>query len=128
MKTIIVFGATSAISQAYLNRVAKRCEQLVLVARDSERLEQIASHVGTISGAKVRSIACDLADTDQHAKVIDEVFSGVEQVECALISYGVLTDQGRCNTDVDYLLEQFNLNGTSTISLSARIGLSLIHI
>ena len=125
MKTIIVFGATSAISQAYLNRVAKRCEQIILLARDGARLEQVAAHVGTVSEANVRSIACDLADTSQHKKVIDDVFNGVDQVECALISYGVLTDQARCNTDVDYLLEQFNLNGTSTISLSARIGREL---
>ena len=123
MKTIIVFGATSAISQAYINRVVKDCEQIILLARDSERLAQIASHAGVISQANVRSIVCDLADTSQHAKVIDEVFNGVEQVGCALVSYGVLMDQERCNTDVDYLLEQFNLNGTSTISL-----LSLIHI
>ena len=125
MKTIIVFGATSAISQAYINRVAKGCEQIILLARDSEQLAQIASHTEVISQANVRSIVCDLADTNQHAKVIDEVFNGVEQVGCALISYGVLTDQERCNTDVDYLLEQFNLNGTSTISLSARIGREL---
>jgi short-subunit dehydrogenase len=42
-----------------------------------------------------------------------------------LIAYGVLTDQERCNTDTAYMLEQFNLNGTSTISLASLIGREL---
>jgi len=125
MKTLIVFGATSAISQAYLNRVAKRCEQIVLLARNEQQLQQVTSHVEALSAATVRSIACDLADVSEHEQVIKDVFSGADDVECVLISYGVLTDQERCNTDVAYLLEQFNLNGTSTISLSAHVGREL---
>lgn len=125
MKTIIVFGATSAISQAYLNRVAKSCEQIVLLARDDQRLQQVVSHIEAISEAKVRGITCDLADVSQHEKVIQDAFKSVDDVECVLVSYGVLTDQERCNTDVDYLLEQFNLNGTSTISLAAHAGRKL---
>ena len=125
MKTTIVFGATSAISQSYLNLVAKRCEQLILLARDDERLQYIATHVGAISEAKVRTVACDLADTGSHADLISKVFKDVGEVECALISYGVLTDQDRCHEDVEYLIQQFNLNGTSTISLAAHVGREL---
>ena len=125
MKTTIVFGATSAISQSYLNLVATRCEQLVLLARDEEKLQQIASHVSAVSDARVRTVACDLADISRHADVINDVFRDVDEVDCALISYGVLTDQERCHEDVDYLLQQFNLNGTSTISLAAHVGREL---
>jgi len=125
MKTLMIFGATSAISQAYLNRVVKRYEQIVLVARDNDRLQQIASHIGVISKAKVIALASDLADTSQHQKLVDDAFKRIESVECALVSYGVLTDQERCNTDVNYLLEQINLNGTSTISLASLIGREL---
>lgn len=125
MKTLMVFGATSAISQAYLNRVASRYEQIILLARDNDKLQQIASHIGVISDAKVIATTADLADTSQHQVLIDDLFKGIDSVDCALIAYGVLTDQERCNSDIDYLLEQFNLNGTSTISLASLIGREL---
>lgn len=118
MKKLVVFGATSAISQAYVNRVAKRYDTIVLVARNTEFLDQIASHVGVISEAQVIAVPGDLANIHSHKKLIEETCAGVT---CALISYGQLTDQERCVEDTEYAMSQFNLNGTSTISLSAEI-------
>ena len=125
MKTIMVFGATSAIAQAYVSRVAPRCERVVLLARDAKKLDQVSSHIEAISEATVVTHAVDLAETDKHEQLISQVFDGIDSVECVLIAYGVLTDQERCNTDTAYMLEQFNLNGTSTISLASLIGREL---
>lgn len=125
MKTIMVFGATSAIAQAYVNRVATRCERIVLLARDAEKLQQVSSHVESISKADVVTHAADLADTSGHERLVSQVFDGIDDVDCVLIAYGVLTDQERCNNDIEYLLKQFNLNGTSTISLASLIGREL---
>ena len=119
MKKLVVFGATSAISQAFLNRVAKKYSTVVLIARDSIQLEEIAAHVRIISGAKVEVIVSDLARIDTHANLVEQ--SCNNGVICALISYGQLTDQERCKTDPRYAMEQFALNGTSTISLSAAV-------
>lgn len=118
MKKLVVFGATSAISQAYINRVAKRYESIVLIARNTVLLDQIASHVRVISEAAVVVVSGDLADIRSHKKMVKETCDGVT---CALISYGQLTDQERCVEDTEYAMSQFILNGTSTISLSAEI-------
>jgi len=53
MKNLLVLGATSGIAQAYINRVAERFENIVLVARDSAKLAQLSSHVATVSKATV---------------------------------------------------------------------------
>lgn len=119
MKKLVVFGATSAISQAYLNRVAKDFEEIVLVARNAKQLEDIASHVKIISNASVSSVVSDLSDISSHITLIDQVSGG--GISCALVSYGQLTDQNRSVSDAAYGMAQFNLNGTSTISLSAGI-------
>lgn len=118
MKKLVVFGATSAISQAYVNRVASRFDEIVLIARDAGFLDQIAAHIQVISAASVRVVCSDLADIDSHENLIQET---CESVTCALVSYGQLTDQELCKTDTGYAMAQFNLNGGSTISLSARI-------
>lgn len=119
MKKLIVFGATSAIAQAYVNRVSKNFESIVLVARNAEQLENIGAHVKTVSGASVSTVVCDLSEVSAHAKLFNEGY--VSGATCALISYGQLTDQDRSVAEPDYGMAQFNLNGTSTIALSAAV-------
>lgn len=121
MKNLLVLGATSGIAQAYVNRVASQCESIVLVARSEEKLNLIAAHVSTISGAKVSTQIADLADMANHEQLISSIAGKVGSIDCALIAYGQLTDQERCSTDLDYAMEQFNLNGTSTVSLSMQV-------
>ena len=121
MKNLLILGATSGISQAYINRVADRFEKIVLIARDAQKLAQLSSHVSTVSNVSVSTIESDLSDSSKHEELISTVVSQVGSIDCALISYGQLTDQNRCVDDVNYAMEQFNLNGASTISLSLHL-------
>ena len=121
MKSLLILGATSGIARAYVDLVASRFEKIVLVARNSEKLSELASHVSTISAADVDTITADLADSISHAELVETVIAKSGSIDCALISYGVLTDQNRCAEDVDYAMQQFHLNGTSTLALSSRI-------
>ena len=121
MKNLLILGATSGISRAYIDLVCARFEKVVLVARSGEKLSQLASHVSAISNAKVETVVADLADSDKHADLVSEVVARVGSIDLALISYGVLTDQSRCAEDASYAMTQFNLNGTSTISLSLHL-------
>ena len=121
MKNLLVLGASSAISQAYINRVADRCEKIVLVARDATKLRDVALHVGTISEAVVTSIEADLADVSKHEELVSAIAGTLGTIDCVLISYGQLTDQKRCLDEPQYALDQFNLNGTSTVSLCVHL-------
>ena len=120
MKNLLVLGATSGISRAYIDLVASRFEKIVLVARSGDKLTQLAAHISASSGAQTEAIIADLADSEKHSALLSEVLAKAGSVDCVLISYGVLTDQSRCAEDVSYAMEQFNLNGSSTISLSLR--------
>ena len=124
-KKLVVFGATSAISQAYTHLVAGRFEVITLVARNSELLEQVAQHTRVISNAEVGTRVADLADISTHVDLVREVCGS--DTHSVLISYGDLTNQERCVEDRDYALTQFYLNGLSTISLAELAARSLIR-
>jgi short-subunit dehydrogenase len=124
MSSLVVLGATSAISQAYLNRVSSRYESITLVARNREHLQQVSDHVSTIATGTVDSVVADLADIAAHPSLITGLKSPMDTV---LICYGELSDQARCVADPAYAEQQFRLNGTSAISLAARVAASMVE-
>ncbi|OED43399.1 short-chain dehydrogenase [Chromatiales bacterium (ex Bugula neritina AB1)] len=124
MKVLVVFGATSAIAQAYLNRVAARYDRLILVARNAQAVEEIAAHLSVLAKADVEVVTADLADIAGQPALLDRVFAS--PVECALIAYGELTDQQRCIEDHEYAMRQMQLNGTSTISLASGVAQKMV--
>lgn len=119
MSTLLLLGASSAISQAYLDLVGKQFSHIFLVARSDSKLEQVVRHVEVSTSATVYSSAVDLADTSQHQRLFELALNSLGNIDQVMICYGDLTDQQRCREDVDYLVAQFTLNATSTISLSA---------
>jgi short-subunit dehydrogenase len=64
MPTAVITGATSGIGRAFVRRLAADGWDLVLVARDGQRLDRVADEVG---GAEV--IVADLSQPDGQARV-----------------------------------------------------------
>jgi len=125
MKNLLVLGATSGISQAYINRVAERFDNIALVARSAQKLEHLKSHLQTVGSAVVTTHTVDFKDTSAHEALISSVVHEVGSIDSTLISYGELTDQDRCTEDHAYAMEQFHINGASTISLCAVLAAQL---
>lgn len=60
----IVTGASRGIGEAYANALASRGYDLLLVARDAERLEKMASRLSTAHGVQVHVDVSDLSVPD----------------------------------------------------------------
>lgn len=118
MSSLVVFGATSAIAQAYLNLVVERYQSVTLVARNETHLQQVAAHAEVLSNANVLSVVWDLADEQSHAQLMSQIS---DELDTVLICYGELSNQSQCTTDPDYARQQFRLNGTSAMSLAAAV-------
>ncbi len=65
----LVTGASSGIGATYADRLARRGYDLVLVARDEERLEALATRLQTETGRRVDVLVADLIDRAQLALV-----------------------------------------------------------
>ena len=69
MSVSLITGATAGIGHEYAVQLAARGDDLVLVARDSARLEQVAEELRRTHRVDVEVLVADLADRAQLATV-----------------------------------------------------------
>jgi short-subunit dehydrogenase len=118
---ILIVGATSAIAEAALRVWAARGCALYLLARDAARVEAIAADLRMRGASAVHSGLLDATDFAAHARVVELAWTMLGRVDAVLIAHGTLPDQARCETDENYALREFAVNGTATIALAGLI-------
>jgi uncharacterized protein len=69
MSTAMVTGPTAGIGHSFATQLAARGHDLVLVARNVERLEEVAAEIRTSHDVEVEVLAADLGDREQLAAV-----------------------------------------------------------
>src|SRR5690348_4077870 len=122
---ILVVGATSAIAEAALRLWAARGCTLYLLARDTARVEAIAADLRVRGATAVHTGSLDVADFAAHAPASELACTTLGRVDAALIAHGTLPDHARCETDENYALHEFTVNGTATIALAGLIARKL---
>lgn len=69
--TALITGASSGIGAIYAERLARRGHDLILVARNRERLTELARRLTDATGRSVQVFPADLSDAADLAKVED---------------------------------------------------------
>ncbi|MCC8401224.1 SDR family oxidoreductase [Paraburkholderia sp. MMS20-SJTN17] len=121
MKNIVIVGATSAIAMACARQWVKQGARFFLVARNADRLQQVADDL-TARGAQ--AVLCHQMDIDQlgdHAAMMQRCVTELGAVDIVLVAPGTLPDQGGCQHDVDVAVREFNTNAVSVIALLTRV-------
>lgn len=69
MTTALITGGTAGIGRAFADKFAELGYDLVLVARNQERLEAVAGELRKPSGVQVETLSADLATVDGRTSV-----------------------------------------------------------
>ncbi|MEX3900107.1 SDR family oxidoreductase [Paraburkholderia sp. BR10954] len=121
MKNIVIVGATSAIAMACARQWAREGARFFLVARNADRLQQVADDL-TARGAQ--TVLCQQMDIDQlgeHAAMMQRCAVELGALDIVLVAPGTLPDQQVCQHNVDVAVREFNTNAVSVIALLTRV-------
>lgn len=114
---MIIVGATSAIAQAVMRRLVSGSARFVLIARNAERVEQVAQDLRSRGAADVSTIVRDLDELESHPELVERSWSTLGGCDLLLLAHGTLPIQVRCQDSVDETLKAFRTNALSSISL-----------
>lgn len=114
---ILIIGANSAIAKATARLYAESGAELFLIARNEERLKELAEDLN-VRGATISGIlALDLSKIAEHKKALESAIHALEKIDLALICHGDLPDQKACEGNFKTAQKAITVNGLSTISL-----------
>jgi len=117
MKKVLIVGATSAIAEAVARLYAAEGARLFLIARDTQKLQAVASDLRVRGAAEVLTQTMDVNDFDRHVAVLTAADSNLGGIDIALIAHGTLPDQKACEQSFDLTRTEFETNCLSTVSL-----------
>ncbi|MFM9383368.1 SDR family NAD(P)-dependent oxidoreductase [Pseudomonas sp. UV AK001] len=116
--TALVTGASSGIGAVYAERLAARGFDLLLVARDQERLESAASKLRNDHGVQVEVLKADLTQKDEVLKLEQRLRSD-SGISLLVNNAGVAVNGLLANADPEVLEQLIQLNVTTLTRLAA---------
>ncbi|BBX05103.1 short-chain dehydrogenase [Mycolicibacterium moriokaense] len=111
----LITGPTSGLGAGFARRYAVDGYDLVLVARDEQRLERLAAELHDEAGANVEVLVADLAEAADRAKVADRLAAGVRVL---VNNAGFATSGEFWTSDFAVLQSQLDVNVTAVMQLT----------
>lgn len=115
--TALITGASTGIGATYADRFARRGHNLVLVARDKARLQDLAGRLASDYGIKADVQQADLTKSTDLAAVEDRLRND-PAISILLNNAGIAASGGFANPDLDALEDMIKLNVTAVMRLA----------
>jgi uncharacterized protein len=118
MATALVTGATAGIGASYANLLAKEGFDLILVARDLPRLNQVAKELSKRFGVKTQCIKADLTKPSQLARVEKRVADLKKPIDVLVNNAGFGIKDGFTVSNLDKEQELLDVLVTAPMRLT----------
>ncbi|HEY8967322.1 MAG TPA: SDR family oxidoreductase [Candidatus Methylacidiphilales bacterium] len=115
--TVLITGASTGIGAIYADRLAKRGYDLILVARNKERLEALAARLRSETG---RSVQVQVADLNRKSDLrkVEETLRIDRTITALVNNAGIGSVAPLLESDADKMEEMIALNVTALTRLT----------
>ena len=113
----IVTGASTGIGAVYADRLARRGHDLILVARNAQRLEENATKIRVATGRHVEVIVADLTDAAPVASLVKRIDTDVS-ISALINNAGISLPGGLLENEPETVEKLIALNITAPTLLS----------
>jgi uncharacterized protein len=115
--TALVTGASSGIGAVYADRLAQRGHDLILVARNKERLASLARRLARDTGQAVETVTADLTNA-VDLQCVEHILRTNADISLLVNSAGVGAAGSLLVSDVNKMEEMIRLNVTALMRLT----------
>ena len=112
-RKVLILGALSGVAEAAARQLASTGAELVLVARDEEKMAVIAKDLELRGANKVITKKADLTESTAIPSLMNEFSDSLGGLDAILLFYGVLGEQEEADSDPQAVRRIIDVNFTS---------------
>jgi len=116
--TALVTGASAGIGRVFARRLAQRGDDLVVVARDKARLEELAAELAKDYGVAVEVLAADLTAAEDLSAVEARLADSTRPIDLLVNNAGFGTFGAFHELPVEHELREVELNVVALVRLT----------
>jgi short-subunit dehydrogenase len=120
MGLAVITGASSGIGAVYADRLARRGYDLLLVARNQERMADLAKKLVSETGGNVEILAAELTDSNHLAK-LERILREDSRVTLLVNNAGVGATEPLLNSNVAAMSRMIALNVEALTRLNVSV-------
>ncbi|VAW90843.1 Oxidoreductase, short-chain dehydrogenase/reductase family [hydrothermal vent metagenome] len=125
MSKILILGATSAIAEQFARLYTRAEHELLLVGRNTLALEEISRDLEVRGVGQVNILSHDFTEIEKTGEMVEKSYQILGDIDIALIAFGSLPDQIKCNQDSTVMQKEILLNFNAIVVLLNELAMKL---